>query len=254
MRRAIHKKDLETFASLDMAYNKIRVFQANHDATEFGCIGAGKCCKVGLKVHLSEAAHIAFRLRQSYYLIMEDKGIKAGEEWLAGKVDALVAAMHDESWSASEQTTDGHCAFWNNGCTIYGFRPMVCRAYGTITEVDSFCPRKRNDHDTIEHYAGEAVEETVKEFQLSLKKYAEDNGNDPQYDVVVYMPLGVLSFILEEDELIDLHKNTDNRMWEGFEGWFNYQSRFTRLHGLEESILLSEGKLRGFSEEELCNE
>jgi Fe-S-cluster containining protein len=249
-KREIHTKDLGTFVSLDMVYNKVRIFQSRHNETEFGCVGSGKCCKVGLKIHMTEAAYIAFRMRQEYYLIMEDRGEASATEWMNGKIDQLLSGMYDDSWDWDEQTVDGHCSFWDDGCTIYGYRPLVCRAYGTLTEVDDFCPRKRNEHNTIEHFAGEGVERVVQEFQLLLKKYGEDNGSNIEYDAVVYMPLGVLSFILDETELEELYQQTSDKMWEGFEGWFNYQSRFTRLHGLHEDFIMQEAKLRGAVDED----
>ncbi len=254
MKRLIHREDLEVFSELDMVYNKVRVFQAKHNETEFRCQNSGKCCKVGLKIHLAEAAHIAFSLRQEYYLIMEDKGEKAAEKWMDSKIEKLMNRMHDDSWDSNEQTTDNYCAFWDDGCTIYGYRPLVCRAYGTITEVDEFCARKRNDYNTIEHYAGEAVEVTVQDFQRALKKYGENHGDNYIYDVVVYMPLGVLSFILDPEELEELYNSTRESMWQGMHGWFNYQSRFTHLHGFNQEYILEEAKKRGFEPEDLEDE
>ena len=244
-KREIHPSDLVNFNRLDMAYNKIRVFQAKHNETEFRCLNSGRCCKIGLKIHLAECAYIAFRMRQEYYLRMENEGQEAADAWINARTDALIDRMYDKSWDDDEQTTDLHCAFWNDGCTIYGYRPLVCRAYGTITEVDDFCPRKRNDYNTIEHFAGKSVEDTVQEFQLVLKQYAEHNGNDAAYDISVYMPLGVLSFLMDEVQLEELYQQTDDKMWEGSEGWFNYQSTFTRLHGFKDEFIEAEAKLRG---------
>lgn len=244
-KREIHPNDLVIFNRLDMSYNKIRVFQAKHNETEFRCLNSGKCCKVGLKIHLAECAYIAFRMRQEYYLRMENEGQESADVWMDSKVEALTDRMYDKSWDQDEQTTDLYCAFYDNGCTIYGYRPLVCRAYGTITEVDDFCPRKRNDYNTIEHFAGKGVEETVQEFQLVLRRYAEANGNTAEYDVNVYMPLGVLSFLLDDVQLEELYQQTSDEMWEGSEGWFNYQSRFTKLHGFKDDFIEAEAKLRG---------
>ena len=246
-KREIHSNDLVNFNRLDMAYNKIRVFQAKHNETEFGCINSGKCCRVGLKIHLTECAYIAFRMRQEYYLRMENEGQESADTWMTARVDALIDRMYDKSWESDQQSTDLQCAFWDNGCTIYGYRPFVCRAYGTITEVDDFCPRKRNGYGTIEHFAGESVEGAVQEFQLILKRYSEDNGESEDYDVVVYMPLGVLSFLLEDVQMHELYEQTNEQMWLGDKGWFNYQSRFTRLHGLKDEFIEAEAKLRGLS-------
>jgi Fe-S-cluster containining protein len=176
---------------------------------------------------------------------MENEGQELADAWMNDRVEALTDRMYDKSWDADEQTTDLHCAFWNDGCTIYGYRPLVCRAYGTITDVDADCPRRRNDYGAIEHFAGKSVEDSVQEFQLILKRYAEDNGNNTDYDVVVYMPLGVLSFLLDEVQMRELYQQTEDKMWSGYEGWFNYQSTFTRLHGFKDDIIETEAKLRG---------
>jgi len=244
--REIHSNDLVIFNRLDMAYNKIRVFQAKHNETEFRCINSGGCCEVGLKIHLTECAYIAFRMRQEYYLRMENDGQESADAWMNSRIESLIDRMHDKSWDPDAQSTDLYCAFYDNGCTIYGYRPLVCRSYGTITDVDDFCPRKRNDYNTIEHFAGESVENVVQEFQLILKKYAEDNGSNVDYDVVVYMPLGVLSFLLDEVQMQELYQQTDEKVWLGDEGWFNYQSRFTKLHGFKDEFIEAEAKLRGF--------
>jgi len=244
-KREIHSPDLHVFNRLDFVYNKVRVFQAKHNETEFRCINSGKCCQIGLKIHLAECALIAFRIRQEYYLRMENEGQESADAWMDSRVEALIDRMYDGSWDSDEQTTDLHCAFYDNGCTIYGYRPLVCRAYGTLTDVDSTCPRKRNDYNAIEHFAGKSVEDTVQEFQLVLKQYAKYNGNDTGYDVVIYMPLGVLSFLLDEVQLEELYQQTDDKMWKGYEGWFNYQSTFTKLHGFKDEFIEAEAKLRG---------
>jgi Fe-S-cluster containining protein len=246
-KREIHPNDLVAFNRLDMTYNKIRVLQAKHNETEFRCLNSGKCCNVGLKIHLAECAYIAFRMRQEYYLRMENEGQESADAWMNTRVEALTDRMYDKSWDPDTQSTDLQCAFWEDGCTIYGYRPMVCRAYGTVTEVDDFCPRRRNDYNTIEHFAGKSVEDTVQEFQLILKRYAEDNDKSDDYDVVVYMPLGVLSFLLEDVQMHELYEQTNEKMWLGDKGWFNYQSRFTRLHGLKDEFIEAEAKLRGLS-------
>ena len=43
----------------------------------------------------------------------------------------------------------------------------------------------------------------------------------------------------------ELHQQTEEKVWLGDEGWFNYQSRFTRLHGLKDEFIETEAKLRG---------
>ena len=63
-------KDITTFAKLDMIYNQVRMLEAQQNETEYKCLGSGKCCTIGLTIHMGECANIAFRLRQEYYLYL----------------------------------------------------------------------------------------------------------------------------------------------------------------------------------------
>lgn len=216
------------FSKLDMVYNQVRMIEAKQNTTEFKCLGSGNCCKIGLRIHMAECANIAFRLRQQYYLTLEDKGQDIADEWMNGVVNDLRQAMYDENWQLDGETKR-HCVFYKGGCTIYGYRPMVCRTFGTITTVDSTCPRIRNEHGSINYFSGDGVVKIVKDFQDLLKEYSDDK--DKNYNMVVYMPLGVLSFLLSTEELVDLSKNTDEKFWTGAIGWFNYRVQFTKEYG-----------------------
>tara|TARA_Y100001947_G_C10252553_1_gene266512 strand:- start:55 stop:633 length:579 start_codon:yes stop_codon:yes gene_type:complete len=167
---------------------------------------------------------------------MEDKGKEVADEWMNATVDRLVDAMFDEDW-ADDGSTTRFCAFYDNGCTIYGYRPMVCRAYGTVTHVDKFCPRERNEHDHIDYFSGPPIEEAVQTFQSLMQKYAEGKEKEGNYDMVVYMPLGVLSFLLPDEQLGELYQKTDPKFWMSAEGWFNYRVHFTKLHGYDKDVL-----------------
>lgn len=228
MRRSVTSKDILTFSQLDMVYNQVRLLEAKQNESKFKCLGSGECCRIGLKIHMAECANIAFRLRQEYYLKMEDKGQPFADEWMDNVVKSLKEAMYDPDWEEGGETTR-HCAFYKGGCTIYGYRPMVCRTFGTITTVDDFCPRIRNAYGHIDHFAGDAVVRVIKEFQGLLQNYSSDK--DSTYNMVVYMPLGVLSFLLNSDELEELSKNTDEKFWRGVVGWYNYRVQFTKLYG-----------------------
>jgi hypothetical protein len=59
------------------------------------------------------------------------------------------------------------------------------------------------------------------------------------------MPLGVLSFLLEDVQMHELYEQTNEKMWLGNQGWFNYQSEFTKLHGFKDEFIEAEAKLRG---------
>jgi len=63
--------------------------------------------------------------------------------------------------------------------------------------------------------------------------------------MVVYMPLGVLSFLLSDEELDELAKNTDEKFWRGVVGWMNYRVQFTREHGYSVDELLNFAKEEG---------
>jgi Fe-S-cluster containining protein len=198
---------------------------------------------------MAECASIAFNLRQQYYLYMEDKGMDFADEWMNSVVDALKEAMYDEDWQVGGETTR-KCVFFKDGCTIYGFRPMVCRTFGTISAVDDYCPRIRNPHGQIDYFAGEGVRKIITSFQDLLKEYTSDKHEN--YDMVVYMPLGVLSFLLTTEELEELAENTDDKFWKAVPGWFNYRVQYTKEHGYDREYLneqaVSIGKKLVFSE------
>jgi len=228
MRRNVSVKDITTFSQLDMIYNQIRVLEAKQNKTDYKCLGSGGCCRIGLTIPMMECANVAFHLRQEYYLKLEGQGEEAADAWMNGVVESLKEAMRDESWKPGGET-ERHCAFYKGGCTIYGYRPLVCRSFGTITTVDEYCPRIRNAHGAIDFFAGDGVKRIIASYQDLLRQYASDKNEN--YDLTVYMPLGVLSFLLTDDELLELSKETDEKFWSGVAGWFNYRVEFTKVHG-----------------------
>lgn len=228
MRRSVSLKDITTFAQLDMIYNQVRVIEARQNATEYKCLGSGECCKIGLVLPMLECANIAFNLRQTYYLYLEDKGQQVADEWMESVVNDLKEALNDETWIPGGDT-ERHCAFYKGGCTVYTFRPLVCRSFGTISTVNDFCPRIRNENGNIDYYGGPPVQKIVRDYQDLIKQYAEDKKKDD--DLTVYMPLGVLSFLLPIEELNQLKDSTDPKFWTGIMGWFNYRVHFTKEHG-----------------------
>lgn len=243
MRRSVVSKDIGVFAKLDMNYNQIRVIESKQNETQFKCLGSGGCCKIGLNIHMMECANIAFKLRQQYFLYLEDKGRSFADEWMDSTVSALKEAMFDEDWQIGGETTK-HCAFYKGGCTVYGFRPMVCRTFGTITNVDSYCPRIRNSYGNIDYYSGNGIKKVIQDFQDLLQEYTE--GKPETYDMVVYMPLGVLSFLLPDEELKELSESTDPKFWRAVQGWYNYRVQYTKEHGHDydhlEQVAVSLGK------------
>lgn len=250
MKRAVSSKDITTFAKLDMVYNQIRFIEAKQNNSESKCLGSGGCCVIGLRIPLAECSNIAFRLTQEFYLKMEDKGEDFANKWMEGVIESLKEAMHDEDWQADGETKR-HCAFYKGGCTIYGYRPMVCRTFGTITNVDDYCPRIRNAYGQVDHYSGDGVSKIIKQFQDLLQEYGEDK--ESTYNSVVYMPLGVLSFLLTNEELTDLAAETEQRFWEGVRGWYNYRLTFTKMHGYDykelEVFAINNNDKLGFKED-----
>ena len=244
MRRNVTINDITSFAHLDMIYNQIRVLEAKQNSTKYKCLGSGECCRIGLTIPMLECANIAFNIRHEFYLKLENTGEEEANQWLSDVIQSLKDAMHDNDWNPGGETTR-HCAFYKGGCTIYRFRPLVCRSFGTITTVDNFCPRIRNENGAIDHYAGPAVKKTIEDYQQLLKRYAEDK--DQNYNLTLYMPLGVLSFLLPDDELIELRNTTDDKFWNGIVGWFNYRVEFTKNHGYSLDILKEESSKSGIS-------
>jgi Fe-S-cluster containining protein len=242
MRRSVSINDITTFAHLDMIYNQIRVLEAKQNSGKYKCLGSGECCKIGLTIPMMECANIAFHLRQEYYLKLESVGEDIALAWMDSVINSLKLAMQDDTWQPGGETKR-HCAFYDNGCTIYQFRPLVCRSFGTITTVDDFCPRIRNENGAIDHYGGEPVKRVVEDYQMLLKKYSEEK--DGNYNLTVYMPLGVLSFLLTDEELLELKESTDDKFWNGIIGWFNYRVEFTKVHGFSRERIESESQSSG---------
>jgi Fe-S-cluster containining protein len=240
MRRNVSIKDITTFAHLDMIYNQVRLIEAMQNKTKYKCLGSGNCCKVGLVIPMMECANIAFHTRQQYYLYVEDKGTEFADNWITDVISNLKEAMHDETWEPGGETKR-HCAFYKNGCTVYGYRPMVCRSFGTITTVDDFCPRIRNENGAIDSFGGPPVQKIIQEYQMLIKEYAKNK--DQNYDLTVYMPLGVLSFLLTTEELQELRLNTDDKFWTGVIGWFNYRVEFVKNHGISDENIKIESQL-----------
>jgi hypothetical protein len=59
------------------------------------------------------------------------------------------------------------------------------------------------------------------------------------------MPLGVLSFLISTEELEELAKNTDDKMWRAVQGWYNYRVEYTKVHGLPLPRLKEEAAAAG---------
>ena len=206
--RNFNLMDTVDFARLETIYNQMRVLQSKHNELDTRCIGSGKCCKIGLTLPMIECAYIAYNIMEEYYLIMEGQSRSEAESWLADMKKKLFGAFNDPSWQV-DGTTDKHCVFYDNGCTAYTFRPLICRAYGVIETVDDFCPRKRMQDGSVQILKGDSVRKVIVDFVNVYQEWA--SRRDEKF--VVFMPLGVLNFIASEEELTLLRERSDEKFW-----------------------------------------
>lgn len=205
--------DKVIFARLDHVYNRMRMFQAKSNSGPTPCIGSGNCCKVGLQVHMVECAYIANHIQDEYYKIAEHSGTQSADDYINGIIDDLTKAMYQEEWEPNVGVLENdYCVFYKDGCSIYDSRPGVCRTFGTTTPVDGFCPRKRNEDGSISVVGGERVEATIKDFLQIIDDFEElhEDGR-----VVVYMPLGVLRYLLSDEQMLELRDDTADKFWTG---------------------------------------
>lgn len=113
-------------ARLEGVYGVLRKIQAQHNEFETRCKGSGNCCRIGLVISLAECWNIARNIRRTYWMIAEDKGQEEAELWYLNLVSNLKEALYDNTWDPETHEKMFHCVFYNNGCTIYEYRPMVC--------------------------------------------------------------------------------------------------------------------------------
>lgn len=204
-------------ARLEGVYSVMRKLQAVHDTFETRCKGSGHCCKIGLVLPLAECWNIATNLRRIYWLNAENLGIDEADKLWKQQLDTLIVAMYDDSWNPDTNEQDKHCVFFKNGCSIYEFRPLVCRAYGVIAPVqENVCPRNRLPDGGHELIRTEAVETLMTEFDSLIQQWGVDQ---PALDFSCYMPAGVLRFLLTNEEVQDLIANTDSKFWLGHVGY-----------------------------------
>lgn len=209
------RRSAELLQKLRVSYDELTDVQDVHNATPYGCQRHGECCRVGLEVHLMECENIANNIRQ-----MCGNDPELMEPW----IERLQAAFEDESWTWAESVGDQMCAFFEDGCSIYPFRPAVCRAYGVVIGVDEFCPRKRV---TVEDRWGE--EEDVefvfaqKETDRMMARFyhtADTYGRlFPDRDYTVFMPAGVLTFLMTPERLREFKASTPKKFWRRQKGY-----------------------------------
>jgi Fe-S-cluster containining protein len=225
--------------ALEDVYGVMRRVQANHDnsdvSKETRCIGSGNCCHIGLVIPLMECFNIAKNIRRDYWFKAETEGQEKADQWYAKRLDRLYAAFDDPDWRIDNETTSRRCAMWDSdihGCSIYRYRPFICRAYGTITPVTFSCPRNRREDGTIIVFSGDEIDNTISRFEQILDKWNQVNEKD-KYSV--YMPLGVLKFLLPEKQFSEFVETVEDRFMKGHDGYPHQM----RKRELEQEVVIS---------------
>jgi len=192
----------------------MRNIQAAHNATPYACTGSGICCTIGLRLHISECENIANNIRREYWIIAERDGIEVAKEWLQNFINKLVERMYDEAWEYTG-VTDKKCAFWDGYCRIYEYRPMVCRAYSLIMPEDGRCPRKKLPDGRVFIYHDDTVKRTIDQYDDTVGAWNEIHDGE---DYTVYYAVGILKYLLPQEEMQKLAATTDEKFWTGVPG------------------------------------
>lgn len=188
----------ELFAKLRGTYDLLQRYQEEHGKTGYGCVRSGGCCQVGLQLHMMECEHIAQHVLET---------TKGDPGKLKAHVRRLKRALKDEAYTWSGSIGDQMCAFYDEGCTIYPIRPAICRMYGVVLEADDFCPRERLAGRSFV-YVQPDIDRMVMDYYRTLDAYGRLY---PEKDYTVYMPMGVLSFLLTPGEMRKLRKATPRK-------------------------------------------
>lgn len=197
----------ELHVQLRQAYDDLHDTQEVHNATPFGCQRSGKCCQVGLEVHLMECENIARNIQQ---MCGDDRELL--ESW----IERLEHTFEDESWTWAESVGDQMCAFYEDGCTIYPVRPGICRAYGVVVGPDEFCPRKRPAEGEAYVFAQKETDRLMAALYRTFDNYGR---LWPEKDYTVFMPAGVLTFLLPPARLAKLKARTPKKFWRRQKGY-----------------------------------
>lgn len=222
------KQDVIHRARLEGVYGVARKLQAVHNGFETKCIGAGNCCRIGLIISLAECFNIAKSLREEHWKIAENEGLDEADRKWGELIGNLKGAM-EKGWDSQKGTylDNSHCVFYDNGCTIYDFRPFICRAYGVFAPVqEGACPRKRLPDGGHELIRDDQVKALIAEFDNVIETWGAQR---PDLDFSIYMPAGVLRFLLDGEEFQQLIKDNPDK----FMGHKGYQHQ---LHTLETSV------------------
>jgi len=209
------------FALLESSYGDLNEVQDAHNATPYGCQRSGHCCRVGLQVHVMECENVARHLLATY---------KGDEDGLEAVVERLEHALEDDAWTWDESVGSHMCAFFEDGCTIYPFRPGVCRAYGVVIGVDEWCPRNKLASGDSYVYAQKETDRMMARLYRTLDNYGKLY---PKLDKTVYMPVGVLGFLVPPERLRKLKAKTDKKFWRSHKG---YRTQFEPSYRTKRSL------------------
>ena len=215
----------ELFVQLERVHGLLTEYQSRHDDTKYGCQRSGHCCQVGLQLHVMEYEHIANQLRGAY--ADDSRGLR-------GVIERLKHAFADDNWTWASAIGDHNCAFYEDGCTIYSFRPSICRMYGVVLAVDEWCPRERLSNGDSFVYVQPDVDRMVALYYRTLDRYGR---LFPKKDWTVFMPAGVLSFLVSEKELGALKARTDKKYWRRERGYrTQYQPSYRQAERLRTNV------------------
>lgn len=221
----VAQRKAELFAHLKAAHDQLTEYQDKHAKTGYGCVRSGHCCQVGLQLHYMECEHIANHLKRTY--AHDPDGLEA-------VIERLEHAFTDEEWVWSSSIGGHHCAFFEDGCTIYPFRPSICRMYGVVLETDEWCPREKLSNGKSFVYVQKDVDQMVAHYYRTLDAYGR---MFPKLDHTVYMPAGVLYFLLAPKRYEKLKATTPKKFWKREKGYrTQFQPSYRRGESLQTNV------------------
>lgn len=199
---------------LENIMDHLKFLGAENNKYDTKCVNSGNCCNVGLVIPMVESYRIAYHIYREYMRIYADVSPEDAARYQQGIIDSLIKAVYRQDWTWEKHYPDDgqHCAFWDYGCTIHNFNPFICSAYGTITNTDDMCPRKRNEHGVVNYFRGKDVYNLVTDYKNILTRWGR---KFPKENYVTYLPVGILKYLLSDDQLQALIADTDPKFWQG---------------------------------------
>jgi Fe-S-cluster containining protein len=220
------RRKSELQVRLRAAHDDLTNVQDEHNATPYRCDRSGHCCKVGLQLHMMENQYVAENLQRTY---------EGDPDGMEAVIDRLEHAFTDKGYTWDEGVGDHMCAFFEDGCSVYPFRPAVCRMYGVVLEVDEWCPRKRLPSGQPFVFAQKETDRLMAEFYRTLDTYGR---LFPKLDYTIYMPAGVLTFLLPPARLRKLKASTPKKFWRTQKGYrTHYQPSYRKTPARRSNVV-----------------